>query len=318
MWHFPACVRRNRRTSCAIPRPSALLTVLATSMLAMGTLASGCKDSAQEEPGVPTDSGHSNTQNPAVSVPDNAADGAHPATTASQATDTAAADSQPHTTADGIPLEGMFRYMAGNPAETPQFRDCRTGKSYPVAMVGPYIELESAYLSAIQSAGAAPGEERKVALHGRFMERPAMEGKYYEIMLIVNYFDKLLDSNDCTPLVHADLFETYWKLVELGGKKVTPRADGRDQYLVLNREENRVNGFAGCNHFFGQFVAGQGDALVFSALGATRMACHQGADTEQAFVQVLERSNRAVISGLFLELYFHQRLLARFEAVYLP
>jgi len=52
-------------------------------------------------------------------------------------------------------------------------------------------------------------------------------------------------------------------------------------------------------------------------MASTLMACPQGMDTEQAFLQVLSETRRATISGQFLELHSDDNLLARFEAVYL-
>lgn len=48
------------------------------------------------------------------------------------------------------------------------------------------------------------------------------------------------------------------------------------------------------------------------------MACLDGMDTEQAFLATLAASDRYHISGLMLELYKGEELLAKFEAVHLP
>ena len=222
-------------------------------------------------------------------------------------------DSADPAEAEGILLEGMFRYMA----DAPLFRDCRTGKTFPVAMAGPYSELESAYLN----SGIAPGEELAVTLHGRLLERPAMEENGSEIMVIVDSFDGISDSSDCIPEVDADLINTYWKLLELDGEPVDMQsaetAPQREPHMVLAMEDSRVHGFTGCNNFFGKYQL-EDNRLQFSMLGATRMACEQGMDTEQAFLTALGETERASVSGLFLELYSGDTLLARFEAVYLP
>jgi copper homeostasis protein (lipoprotein) len=210
---------------------------------------------------------------------------------------------------DSMALKGMFRYMA----DAAMFRDCRTGKSFPVAMVGPYIELESAY----SNSAIEPGAELKVAIHGRYLERLLNDDNLNEIMLIVDSFDKLLDSNDCEPTVHADLTNTYWKLVELNGASLRMSEGSRETHLILALEESRVHGFAGCNNFFGTYEA-RGESLSFSALGSTRMACPQGMESESAFLQALGVADRATVSGMFMSLFSGEDMLARFEAVYLP
>ena len=50
----------------------------------------------------------------------------------------------------GMALEGMFRYMA----DAAIFRDCRSGKEFPVAMESSYIDLERAYLEAREEPGS--------------------------------------------------------------------------------------------------------------------------------------------------------------------
>ena len=87
--------------------------------------------------------------------------------------------------------------------------------------------------------------------------------------------------------------------------------------MILATENSRVHGNAGCNNFFGQFEEKQSD-LTFSALGSTMMACPpQAMDTERGFLAALEATTRYEISGLFLELFAEEQLLARLEAVYL-
>ena len=208
----------------------------------------------------------------------------------------------------GVELEGMFRYLA----DAALFRDCRTGKSFPVAMEGAYIELERAYLN----SGIEAGSEIMARLRGRYLERPAMEGNRNEIQLIVDIFQNLDLEKSCAPATHAQLLDTYWKLVELGNESIATPEGMREAHVILASDGSRAHGHAGCNNFFGNFEA-RGDTLTFSALGSTMMACPEGMDTEQAFLDVLGKTNRHQISGQFLTLFADDRLLARLEAVHL-
>jgi heat shock protein HslJ len=210
----------------------------------------------------------------------------------------------------GMELKGMFQYMA----DAALFRDCRDGKTYPVAMEGQYPELEVAYLN----SGIEAGTEVMVTLHGRLLTRPSMEGNSSEINLIVDTFNKLSPDETCAPTTHADLINTYWRLDELNGRKVTTPENMKEAHMVLSSDESGpgVSGFGGCNRFFGQFQT-DGDALSFSAMGSTMMACPAGMDTERDFMAALGATTRYAISGLFLELYADDQLLARLEAVYL-
>ena len=88
----------------------------------------------------------------------------------------------------GIELEGMFRYLA----DAAVFRDCRTGKTFPVSMEGAYMELERAYLN----SGIEPGHEIFIELNGRFLERPAMEGNHNKVKLIVDKLNNIKHENN--------------------------------------------------------------------------------------------------------------------------
>jgi uncharacterized lipoprotein YbaY/heat shock protein HslJ len=208
----------------------------------------------------------------------------------------------------GFEIEGMFRYMA----DAALFRDCRDNRVYPVAMEGQYIELERAYLN----SGINAGSEAYVKLRGRYLERPAMEGNHNEVNLIVDVFEKLSPDEVCSPELHADLQDTYWKLLELDGNPVESPKGSREIHLILATADSRAHGFAGCNNFFGTYQLEE-DALSFSPLGSTMMACPEGMDIEQSLLQALGAATRAEISGQIMRLYADDRLLARFESVYL-
>jgi len=208
----------------------------------------------------------------------------------------------------GTEMEGMFRYMA----DAALFRDCRDNKSYPVAMEGQYIEVERAYLN----SGIEPGSEIMISFQGRILSRPSFSSKNKDIKVIVDVFHKIHPGETCAPTTHADLIGTYWRLAELGGQTITTPEDMEEARMTLSNEESRVQGFAGCNRFFGQFESSD-DTLTFSALGSTMMACPEGMDTEQAFLAALGATTHYQIKGLFLELYADDKLLARLEAVYL-
>lgn len=206
-------------------------------------------------------------------------------------------------------IEGMFGYMA----DAATFRDCRNNKTFPVSMEGAYIELERAYLN----SGIEPGTEIMLKLNGRLLERPEMEGNSNIIKLIVDKPYYLLPDETCAPTVHAELIGTYWRLVEIDGKVVNTPQDMKEAHMILASADSRSHGNAGCNNFFGRFETAE-NTLTFAAIGSTMMACPQAAmDTERDFLAALGTTTRYEISGLFLELYAEDQLLARFQAVYL-
>ena len=115
---------------------------------------------------------------------------------------------------------------------------------------------------------------------------------------------------------HANLTDTYWKLVFIDGAAVTTPTGMREAHLILGSADSRVHGVAGCNDFFGNYQA-DGQVLSFSAMGSTRMACSEGMETERAFLQALGKTTRFKITGQTLQIYAEEQFLARLEAVYL-
>ena len=112
----------------------------------------------------------------------------------------------------------------------------------------------------------------------------------------------------------AELRGTNWRLVAVGDKPVTATDSNRAAHIILQPDSKQVAGSGGCNRMFGTYEL-NGDALRFSGVGATKMACKDGMDTEAAFLPVLLRVNRWKVSGQQLELSDSAGVvLARFEA----
>lgn len=82
-----------------------------------------------------------------------------------------------------------------------------------------------------------------------------------------------------------------WKVVRINGQDVPASADVR---IVLDIEEGRIHGHAGCNVVNGQLLVNldKGNALEFKNLVTTRMTCPDIA-TEQQFLLALEEADTA-------------------------
>jgi len=89
-----------------------------------------------------------------------------------------------------LELHGMFRYMA----DAARFEDCLTGRSYPVAMEGDYIQLERAYQEA---AKPEPGAPLMASFEGDITRRPGMEGDALIPTVVVRRFIGVWPSQRC-------------------------------------------------------------------------------------------------------------------------
>ena len=134
---------------------------------------------------------------------------------------------------------------------------------------------------------------------------------------------KISSIPETTP--EASLTNTYWKLTELRGKPLAiTTASEREAHLVLGSQNQRVQGFGGCNRFQGQYQMGgrpqasaSGGRLSFSPLASTKMACPQMA-LENEFFRALSLVDHYTLKGNTLVLGKGKMApLAKFEAVYL-
>ena len=111
--------------------------------------------------------------------------------------------------------------------------------------------------------------------------------------------------------------ESYWKLEMLEGKTIsTSQEMEREIGFTLNEKENRINGFSGCNSFFGTYKLEAGNRISFSSLGATKMACPSSDFNESDFLEIFGMADNYRITGDRLELNVGRRApLAIFKRV---
>ena len=98
----------------------------------------------------------------------------------------------------------------------------------------------------------------------------------------------------------TQLQTTYWKLTALGTTPVNVADSPREPHIVL-ANDSKVSGSGGCNRMFGSYEL-SGDAIIFSGVASTKMACQDGMDIESAFLPSLQRVAKYRIIGQQLEL----------------
>jgi putative lipoprotein len=116
----------------------------------------------------------------------------------------------------------------------------------------------------------------------------------------------------------AGLKDTYWKLIELDGRKVTMAPQQRHEVrITLAGEGSRLIAFGGCNQLAGGYVQ-KGDSLRFTQMAGTMMACESPfMELEGRVLNMLGATTGYRIEGRQLILLGGGQVLARFEAVYL-
>ena len=110
-------------------------------------------------------------------------------------------------------------------------------------------------------------------------------------------------SPDAEHRPNAQLENTYWKLVELGGEPVVVLPNHREAHFVLVPAEHTVRGSGGCNQLKGSYDT-EGDRLSFGSLATTRKMC-AGILTkqEQTFLEALKNATHYRIDGETMGLF---------------
>jgi len=90
------------------------------------------------------------------------------------------------------------------------------------------------------------------------------------------------------PVPDMTLASTSWVLKTLDGKPVTT-----DKLPTIQFDDTRMNGYSGCNQFFGNYTSSNDGIFTTSAVGATKMACLDDKNAlEQQFFTQLEKANK--------------------------
>lgn len=88
--------------------------------------------------------------------------------------------------------------------------------------------------------------------------------------------------------VKAVSFSGEWTLTEINGKQIESEEGKPAPFIIFDTNENKVNGNAGCNSFFGSFITDTTNpsALKFDNMGSTKMMC-ANMETEDNFFMAM-------------------------------
>ncbi|MDR0428232.1 MAG: META domain-containing protein [Dysgonamonadaceae bacterium] len=126
-----------------------------------------------------------------------------------------------------------------------------------------------------------------------------------------------LASNYVLGKVNKELVEKYWKLTELMGQPINRNSQGKEAFMTLQVDGNRIHGNFGCNSFNGTYEVKAGNCISFSRMASTMMMC-PNMTVEQQFGEALQQADNYSLNADTLILNkTGMTPLARFEAVYM-
>ena len=208
-----------------------------------------------------------------------------------------------------LTMNGMF--LSVGDAFT--FKECKTGKSYPLVFQSRDTSVVEQYLALRSGAG----KPVLATLKGRFVVRKPERGAASREHIVVQKFGRFWPGGSCanpgTPAVK--LVGTYWRVISIAGSTNVKIGSRKAPNLVMSLYGNSIKGFTGCNSLMGNYEKGSA-TLSFTRLSTTRMACPgKSGSIEQAFLSALENTSRWKITGKTLELFdSRNRLLIRLKA----
>ncbi len=210
-------------------------------------------------------------------------------------------------------MEGMYSYLA----DAALFKDCVTGKFYPVAFEADNRALEEAYLKDSNGSGAP----MKVELQGKIVKRPKMEGKGTTDTLFVERFIRLEGKKDCKEQQLAvPISNNYWKLKRLYGEAAQTTSGAREAHILLRQGLNgagELKVVTPCDTLTGHYKIDE-NSLHFqiNTPDHTMPECTQQAEA-QRFLSALSHTDHWRIEGEELTLFDEMnQAVAHFQAVY--
>lgn len=116
----------------------------------------------------------------------------------------------------------------------------------------------------------------------------------------------------------SEITEKYWKLKTLNGETVKMDANQeKEVHFILKNEENRVQGFSGCNNFTGSYTLKDNAEIEFTQMIGTLKACPDVDFNEGEFLKIFQEMDHYEIDGDNLAFKDSEnKTLATFEAVY--
>jgi len=130
-------------------------------------------------------------------------------------------------------MEGLYKYMA----DAALFKECLTGKYYPVAFEADNVALEKAYMQDTNGSG----DFLKVEIKGKIVKRPKMEGDGEEDTLLVERFIRMEGKKDCSEHhENVPIINNYWKLISLNDESVITKENEREAHILLKTGFNGV------------------------------------------------------------------------------
>ena len=143
------------------------------------------------------------------------------------------------------------------------------------------------YYGEIEGFDYEPGYEYKIRVNKLVITNPPADAAGFRYQLV-----EVLDKKAPEWMGLHDI----WALESIKGKTIELE---KRPFMELFPGQEKVQGFAGCNQFFGKIKA-TGESIQFEELGSTKMFCSDKMEVENEFLTTLRAVDNYYIKDLRL------------------
>lgn len=104
-----------------------------------------------------------------------------------------------------------------------------------------------------------------------------------------------------TTMENKPITDRKWKLIELDGKPVADKINGKEPFIQLQKSDSRYSGTGGCNGLGGSFTLADNGRIKFAQGMSTMMAC-ENMEIEHGLNKALVAADNYTLNGNTLSL----------------
>lgn len=202
-----------------------------------------------------------------------------------------------------VRMQGMYSRKRGRGV----FQECLSRERFPLLSQGT-ADIKKAYQNLLHGRSESLFVIQDVRISSR-------AGRGDRLVPVRSHAVKINPYRSCKGKQRqiATITDKRWYLIQLEGK--VPKAEQMKNktlpFLKLQRGEQLIEGFAGCNNFIGSWLFADNNFML-NRIKATRMACPVGMAVEDAFLRALDNTRGYTVRGNILSLHDQRsRVLAR-------
>ncbi|SFZ98048.1 Lipoprotein-related protein [hydrothermal vent metagenome] len=209
-------------------------------------------------------------------------------------------------------MEGMYKYTANESI----FKDCVTGKYYPVLFDENNVELEDAYMKKTNGSSAYV----KVEIEAKVVKRKKIDKSEEDVLEVVKFIG-IKDKESCSEMqVDVPFSNNYWKLMLLHNKSVKVEKNHQEPHILIRKGLDGIGELkvvTSCNVFKGNYRVVNEEIKISIKDSSDRKKTCKDTDREEEFLDMLKDASYWKIEGENLKLFNNRdTIIGEFKAIF--